>query len=220
MQALNNIITRRSYRVFKDDPILKSDLNKIIEVASNSPSYTNTQPWELAVVTGKNKDKLTGELLELAKMNAPTSPDIPKPESWPSVLEARSREHGKRRLEILGIERSDKEGREKLRLMNYEFYGAPCALFFFMDGSLGEWSVYDMGLFTQNLILAAHSLGIGSCIQASVVDYAKEIKRFLNISESSKLLACVSMGYPDPDAKLNLYRSIKKKPEQFVQWYE
>lgn len=220
MEALDNITTRLSYRVFKNDPILKSDLNKIIEAASNSPSYTNTQPWELAVVTGKNKDKLAGELLELAKMNAPTSPDISKPESWPPVLEARSMEHGKRRLETLGIARSDKEGREKLRLMNYEFYGAPCALFLFMDGSLGEWSVYDMGLFTQNLILTAHSLGVGSCIQASVVDYAKEIKRFLNIPESNKLLACISMGYPDPDAKLNLYRSIKKKPEQFVHWYE
>jgi len=89
-----------------------------------------------------------------------------------------------------------------------------------MDGSLGEWSVYDMGLFTQNLILAAHSLGIGSCIQASVVDYAKEIKRFLNISESNKLLACVSIGYPEPDAKLNLYRSVKKNSEQFVHWHE
>jgi len=220
MEVLDNIITRRSYRVFKNDPILKSDLNIIIEAASNSPSYTNTQPWELAIVTGKKKDELAGELLELAKMNASINPDIPKPESWPPVLEARSREHGKRRLETLGISRSDKEGREKLRLMNYEFYGAPCALFFFMDGSLGEWSVYDMGLFTQNLILAAHSLGIGSCIQASVVDYAKEIKRFLNISESNKLLACVSIGYPEPDAKLNLYRSVKKNSEQFVHWHE
>jgi len=148
MEVLDNIITRRSYRVFKNDPILKSDLNIIIEAASNSPSYTNTQPWELAIVTGKKKDELAGELLELAKMNASINPDIPKPESWPPVLEARSREHGKRRLETLGISRSDKEGREKLRLMNYEFYGAPCALFFFVISLIftGYWLLLIVGV--------------------------------------------------------------------------
>jgi nitroreductase len=81
--------------------------------------------------------------------------------------------------------------------MNFEFYGAPCAVFLFIDGSLGEWSIYDMGLFTQNLILAAHSLGVGSCLQASVTNYALEIKKFLDIAEGKKLVICISIpGLP------------------------
>jgi nitroreductase len=218
--TLEIITTRQSYRAFKSDPIPGEIMHKILLAASNSPSYTNTQPWEVAVVTGQKKDELSEKLIKLVKANAPTSPDVPAPVNWPPEMSKLQQEHGARRLNILGVERGDKEGREKLKLMNFEFYGAPCAVFLFMDGTLGEWSVFDMGLFTQNLILAAHSLGVESCIQASVTDYAKEIKSVLNIAEDKKLLACISMGYPDLDAKLNTYRSLKKKPEEFVLWYE
>ena len=131
-----------------------------------------------------------------------------------------SREHGARRLSTLGLARDDAEGREKLRLMNFEFYGAPCAVFLFTDGSLGEWSIYDMGLFTQNLILAAHSIGVESCLQASVTNFAPEIKKFLGLAESKKLVICISLGYPDENAVLNTYRSIKQKPDEFTRWYE
>lgn len=220
MEAYESIQTRHCVRAFKSKPITKDVMQKIADAASNSPSYTNTQPWEMVVVSGEKRDEISRELLKLAKTKAPTSPDIPLPTGWPPQMEQRSREHGARRLNTLGIERSDREKREKLRLMNFEFYGAPCAVFLFMDGSLGKWSLFDMGLFTQNLILAAHTLGVGSCIQASVTGYADEIKRFLDIAKDQKLVVCISMGYPDQEAKLNTYRSLKKKPEEFMHWHE
>ena len=107
-----------------------------------------------------------------------------------------------------------------MSLMNFEFYGAPSAVFLFIDGSPGEWSIFDLGLFTQNLILAVHSLGVGSCLQASVTNYALEIKQILGIAESKKLVICISMGYKDEKAKLNTYRSIKQKPDEFTKWYK
>ena len=71
-----------------------------------------------------------------------------------------------------------------------------------------------------NLILAAHSLGVGSCPQASVTNYAREIKNFLGITESKKLVICVSTGYPDEKAILNTCCSLKQKPGEFTRWYE
>jgi nitroreductase len=220
MEAYESIKTRHSIRAFRSEPISRDVLQKIIDAARNSPSYTNTQPWEMVVVSGEKKNELSQELLKLAAGNATARPDIPLPTNWPPELEARTREHGARRLNILGIERDDKVQREKFRLMNFEFYSAPCAVFLFMYESLGEWSLFDMGLFTQNLILTAHSMGIGSCIQASVTEYAPEIKKILNIQDNWKLIACISMGYPDSEAKLNKYYSIKKEPEDFLHWYE
>ncbi|MDI6754704.1 MAG: nitroreductase [Thermodesulfobacteriota bacterium] len=220
MEILEGINARQSIRAFKPDPVARDVLNKILQAVSNSPSYTNSQPWEVVMVMGKKKDELGRKLLELARAKAPTSPDLPMPKGWPAALEERSREHGARRLTTLGVARDDEEGREKLRLMNFEFYGAPCAVFLFIDGSLGEWSIFDMGLFAQNLILAAHSLGVESCLQASVTNYAPEIKKFLGIAESKKLVICVSLGYPDKKAKLNTYRSLKEKPDEFTRWYE
>jgi len=220
MEILEGIKTRQSIRAFKPNPINRDVMKKILEAVSNSPSYSNTQPWEVVVVSGKKKDELSRKLLELVRTKAPTSPDLPRPNGWPKVLEERSREHGARRLSTLEVARDDEEGREKLSLMNYEFYGAPCAVLLFIDGSLGEWSIFDMGLFTQNLILAAHSLGVGSCLQASVTNYALEIKQILGIAESKKLVICISMGYKDEKAKLNAYRSIKQKPDEFTSWSE
>jgi nitroreductase len=220
MEILEGIKTRRSIRGFKPNPVTREVMEKILEAASSSPSYTNTQPWEVIVVSGKKKNELGRKLLELATVDAPTSSDLPMPKTWPSALEERSQEHGARRLSALGVARQDKEGREKLRLMNFEFYGAPCAVFLFIDGSLGEWAIFDMGLFAQNLILAAHSLGVGSCLQASVTNYALEIKKFFDIAESKKLVICISLGYPDEKAKLNAYHSLKQKPNEFTRWYE
>ena len=220
MEILNVIETRRSIRSFKPDPIPGDVLNKILQAGSASPSYTNTQPWEVVVVNGKKRDELAEKLLTLAKAKAPTSPDLPIPKGWPAAMDERSREHGARRLNTLGLARDDGAGREKLRLMNFEFYGAPCAVFLFMDGSLGEWSIFDMGLFTQNLILAAHSLGVESCLQASVTNYAREIKKSLGVAENKKLVICISLGYPDEKAVVNAYRSVKQKPEEFTRWYE
>ncbi|MGA2954472.1 MAG: nitroreductase [Thermodesulfobacteriota bacterium] len=220
MEILEAIKTRQSIRAFKPNPIQKDVMNKILQAASASPSYTNTQPWEVVVVSGKRKDELSRILLELARVKAATHPDLPIPKGWPPALGERSREHGARRLSTLGIARDDEAGREKLRLMNFEFYGAPCALFLFIDGALGEWSIFDMGIFSQTLILAAHSLGVESCLQASVTNYAPEIKKFLGIGGSKKLVICISLGYPDETAKLNTYRSLKQKPDEFTRWVE
>jgi nitroreductase len=220
MDILEGIKTRKSIRAFKPKPIAKGLLKKMLQAASNSPSYTNTQPWEVVVVRGERKDELSRKLLEPAKVKAPTRPDLPMPKSLPSALEERSRKHGARRLSTLGVARDDEEGREKLRLMNFEFYGAPCAVFLFIDGSLGEWSIFDTGLFAQNLTLAAHSLGVESCLQASVTNYAPEIKRILGVEESKKLVIGISLGYPDEKAKLNTYRSLKQKTDEFAKWCE
>jgi nitroreductase len=89
-----------------------------------------------------------------------------------------------------------------------------------MDGSLADWSICDMGLFTENLILAGHSLGVESCMQASVTDYAPAIKKFFGIAESKKLVIGISLGYPDEKAPLNAYRSSRQKPEEFTRWYD
>jgi nitroreductase len=220
MDILEGLKTRRSVRAFKPKSITQGVMKKILQAVSNSPSYTNTQPWEVAVVRGKRKDELSRKLLELAKAKAPTRPDLPAPKGWPQALEERSRMHGARRLNTLGVARDDEEGRERLRLMNFEFYGASCIVLLLMEGSLGEWSIFDMGLFAQSLILAAHSLGVESCLQASVTNYAPEVKKILGISESKKLVICISLGYPDERAKLNTYRSLKQKPDAFTKWYE
>lgn len=219
MDLIEGIESRRSIRGFQDTPIPEETLQKIVRAASNSPSYTNTQPWEVAIVSGKKKEELSRLLLDLACKKAETRPDLPSPQGWPPENQERAGQHGARRLAALGVDRGDEAEREKLALMNFEFYGAPCTVFLFMDSRLNEWSIFDMGLFAHGLILAAQSFALGSCLQASVARYAPEIKKFLGIPETKKLIIGISLGYPDDSAKLNKYRALKESPEAFTKWY-
>lgn len=219
MELLQGIESRRTCRGFKPMPVPGEILEKILQAAARSPSYTNSQPWEVAVVTGRKRDELSRLLLERAKSGAPTQPDIKAPESWPPALEARSREHNARRFQALGIERADDVKRKAMRLRNYDFYGAPCAIFLYIERSLTTWSVFDSGLFAQTLILAAHSFGLATCLQGSTVWYPDILRNFLGIPENKMLVLGISLGYPDPTAPLNAYESSRAPLSEFVRWY-
>jgi len=219
MELLEGIETRKSFRAFKSTLIPEEIIERILKAASKSPSYTNTQPWEVAVVSGKKKEELSKILYELAKSDVTQNPDLPLPKTWPPELEKRANEHGTRRFKAIGIEREDEQQRKQLRLLNFEFYGAPCALFLFMDSTLTSWSIFDMGLFTQSIILAAHSFGIGSCLQAMLAIYPDVVREFLGIPKTKQLILGISIGYPNLEARINSYQSERVSPNDFVQWY-
>jgi len=219
VELLEGIETRRSLRAFKSTPITEEVLESILKAAGKSPSYTNTQPWEVAVISGEKKEELSRILCALVESNITPNPDLPSPGSWPPELERRAREHGKKRFYAVGIERENEQQRKEMRLSNFKFYGAPCVLFLFMDSILGSWSTFDMGLFAQTLILAAHSFGVGSCLQASLAGYPDAVREFLGIPKTKQLVLGISMGYPDLEAKINTYQSSRVGLDDFVQWY-
>ena len=128
MDLLEGISTRRSIRGFKPTPIPEETLKKILDSASRSPSYTNTQPWEVAVVTGKKRDELSQRLYDLGNAGAKPNPDMTPVQGWPSEMERRSMEHAARRAETVGVKREDKAGRKEMTLANFKFYKRP-ALF-------------------------------------------------------------------------------------------
>lgn len=219
MELLEGIETRKSIRAFKSAPVPEEIMRKILKTAGKSPSFTNTQPWEVAVVSGRKKEELGKIMYELAESGVAPNRDLGSPKDWPPELDRRIREHGARRFKALGIERADEQQRKELRLSNFKFYGAPSALFLFMDSALSSWSIFDMGLFTQSIVLAAHSFGLGSCIQASLADYPDAVREFLGIPETKQLILGISIGYPDFEARLNAYQSLRVSLEDFVQWY-
>ena len=220
MELLDGIKTRRSYRAYKGTPIPFEVMDSVLEAAGRSPSFTNTQPWEIAVVSGGKKDDLSRILCDLVDSKAPANPDIPMPTLWPEDLERRSRDHGARRFRALGIERENEQLRNQLRLMNFKFYGAPSVVFVFMDSSLTSWSIFDAGLFAQSLCLAAHSVGLGTCLQAALASYPDAVRQFLGLRKTKQLVIGISIGYPDFAAKINTYQSTRIGLNEFVSRYE
>jgi len=219
MELLEGIDTRKSFRAYKSTPVPEEVLRNILNVARKSPSFRNTQPWEVAVVSGQKRDELSRILHDLAKSKATSNPDIPLPTAWPPELEKRSREHRIKRSQFIGMDLNDERQSEESRLLNFEFYGAPCVLFLFIDSTLTPWSIFDSGLFAQSIILAAHSFGVGSCLQAMLAIYPDAVRNFLGIPATKQLVLGISMGYPDLEARVNAYQSKRDDLDSFTSWY-
>ena len=220
MNVLQAIASRRSIRGFKPDPVPRQTIEQIVELAGRSASFTNTQPWEVAIVTGATRDLLSDRLYEAAASGVPGHSQVPYPKTWPEAAAQRSKTHNIKRFEALGIARDDTERREQLRLTNFKFFGAPCAMFIFMDEDFGPWSTMDMGIFLQSLALAAIGHGLGTCFQASLSNYPEIVKETLGIAPGKKLLVGLSLGHPDPDAPLNAYHSSRMPLDEFATWYD
>ena len=122
MELLHGLETRRSIRGFEPKAVPQDLIRTVLKAAGRSASYTNTQPWEVAVVTGAKRDELSGILYELARSNTPTNYDVLTPTSWPEAHEQRAKVHGSRRFEALGVGRGDTSRRNELRLKNFEFF--------------------------------------------------------------------------------------------------
>jgi nitroreductase len=221
MELLQGIQLRRSIRAFKDTPIGKAIVEKIITAASNAPSYSNTQPWEITIITGETKRELARLLYAAAKSKRKAQPHLPFPQKWPEEMRKRSFVHMMKRWEAAGIRKNDLHSKDAKRdqfLQNFLFFNAPVVIIIYTDNRLGPWSIFDLGLFVQNLILSAQGNGLSTCIQAMPVGYPEIIQKYLGISSSKKIIVAVALGYRDKSAPINGYRSEKKEMGEWVNW--
>ncbi len=193
-KALEN---RVSVRAFLPKKVNKALLEKILQAASHSPSFMNTQPWEVFVVMGKKKDDLSADLLKTAQEDQQRRPDFSFPTAWPQAPEKRSITHRLRRFEALGIDPHDQVKIRAGYLRNFQFFEAPCAAFVGLDKSLTSWSMFDLGLFVHGFLLALYAEGLGSCPQAMLTAYPDIVRKHLGISDNTKIAIGISLGYPD-----------------------
>jgi nitroreductase len=125
-----------------------------------------------------------------------------------------------KRKELTGIDLTAPEMIVKAKKANFNFYFAPHAIYLYQDASLSAWSLFDMGLFAQSLMLAAHAKGLATVPQAFATDYAKEVKECLGIPASKRLILGLSVGYPDMDSPVNAYRTERSATEEISRWLE
>lgn len=220
MDAIECIKNRMSIRAFKPEKVPKDLLMEVVNIAKWSPSYKNSQPWEIIILSGAKKEALSKMMVELLTKGVEPTPDLPEPQFWPPAEEARINHLYKTKAEAAGIDLKDPEVVRKSKKVNFNFYYAPHAIYLFQDSSLTLWSLFDIGLFAQSLMLAAHAKGLGTVPQAFSTDYAKQIKNFLSIPETKRLVIGLSIGYPDLESPINKFRTDRVETEKLVSWLE
>jgi nitroreductase len=223
---------RRSTRAFLDKDVPDSLIKELLADALRSPSSTNTQGYRVAIATGATREKLAEELtqtydraMKIKKQPLPLkivssvfggvlpNGDFKADLDYPKEMKARAIECGKGLYGTLGIERHDREGRERQMRKNFEFFNAPVEIFLFIHGKKGVSSALDGGIFLQSLMLAATSRGLATCAQASVALWGGTVRKYFEVEEDYKLICGLSLGYASDDI-VNTFQPEKRSVEE------
>ena len=211
------IRSRKTVRAFRPDPVPRSQLVEIIEVARMAPSNFNTQPWRMHVLTGAAKRALS-EAISRAHLANTHPPFSPFPQPLPTDCAARLEDFGRRLYGALGIDRADMVARGRQTGRNFLFFGAPVGFIFTIDSALTKHSWLDFGLFLQNLMLAAHARGLATCPQVSFVRYQTVIAEHLRLAPEEAVTCGMSLGYEDKQAAVNHLGMPREPLDAFTHW--
>ena len=173
MPELMDVIKgRRSIRRYEEREIPEADLRTIMEAVQWSPSWANTQCWEIVVINDKAMKEKINETLSAtnpARKGLPGAPVV-----WA----------------VCGKKNSS------------GFYKGEAST------KLGDWLMFDLGIATQSICLAAHSVGLGTVIVGSLDhDKAKEV---LGVGEGYEVVALIPVGYPAKESPAPKRREISE----------
>jgi nitroreductase len=218
MNVSDAVAARRSVRGFLDKPVDIDLVKDIIIRSARAATGGNLQPWHIDLVHGESMAKLKAIMAE-------TVPKHPAGEGteydiYPTELSA---PYTERRFEIgemlyasLNIPREDKRARMMWFARNFQFFGAPVALFLTLDRQMGPPQWGDCGMMLQNIMLMLCEAGLDSCAQECWAIYPKTIGSFLGTPDNRILWTGMSIGYKDPDDPANALMPNRAPHEEWM----
>lgn len=201
MKVHQAVSKRKSIRAFLKTPVSNKLIKELLIQASRAPSGGNLQPWKLFILNDQSMSDFLLFQKEWSK------PEIPAYEIYPPKLKEPYRtsryDLGEQMYKLLGIGREDKEARLQQVMKNFEFFGAPCAFFCFVDREMGppQWS--DLGMFLQTFMLLAKEVGLDTCAQEAWSMKHESVSQFVNAGDEDILFCGMSIGYEDSEAIIN-----------------
>ena len=221
MDVLEAMRGRKSTRAYLDQPVTRATIESIFDAARWAPSGVNCQPWQVAVVTGTTKTRISEALLAARKARQPENPDYAYyPKDWQEPYKSRRKATGLALYQALNIGKDDAFARLKAWNGNYHFFGAPAGLLFFVDRALSQGAWVDMGMFIENVMLAARAHGLETCPQASLAEYPDIVRGILAIPPTRALVCGMALGYADAGAPVNSYRTEREPVNAFTTWHD
>lgn len=205
----NLIETRRSVRAFKDKPVLRQDLEKIVEAISFSPPSFPLLKIELVVVQDK---VLINKALPLMvglydKLIAGLKKPIPRYFIRKSMGEDKYRVVTSHLMPVLSAKLSDmKSGKE-----DAVFRNAPAAIIFHANKKAENFRE-DIFIALSFGLLKAQSLGLGTCVVELIpppINRIPALKEMFGIPAENEAVIAMVLGYPRHQYKRGIKRSLK-----------
>lgn len=197
-QTVDDVIAGRfACREFSNRAVSRGAIEEILRVARFAPSGANIQPWHVHVLAGTMKARVSAALLKAHREARDEhiseyryyAAELPKPYS------ERRQQFGSLFYGSLGIMQEDLEARTRQTAKNYSFFGAPVGLIITIDRRLEIGSWLDLGMFVQNVMLAAAGRGLQSCPQETFAKYHRILRSLLSIPEEQMVVCGMSIGF-------------------------
>lgn len=170
MDVYEAIHNRRSHRMYQPDLPSREVLERVIDAGLWAPSGTNLQGWEITVLAGKVRDEFVDLVSRATKYLLPALQQAGVPE----------------------------KGQELVMKFFKNLGGAPLAIavtiFKNPDPGMNVANIQSGAALMQNLLLAAHAEGLGTCWMTGANYLEKEILAFLG-KPDQQLLAITPVGY-------------------------
>jgi len=215
------LLSRRSVRAFRPDPVPRATVEEILALASRAPSGTNVQPWKVRVLAGAVRDRLVRAMVEAYEAKGEAAFEAPYnyyPIKWRDPYLARRRKVGWDLYGLLGLTRDNKAGMARQHARNFKFFDAPVGLIFTLDTDLELGSWLDYGMFLENVMLAARGKGLDTCPQAAISNAHRVVRAELAIPDTEQIVCGMSLGYADPDAVENGLVTVREPVAGFAQF--
>ena len=216
MKVSDAVMSRSSIRAFLNNPVPNELLKILLQKSSRSPSGGNLQPWKIYVLNGNAMEKF------LEFQAGWFEPETAAYDIYPPSLKEPYRssrfEVAEQMYSLLEISREDKEARINQVMQNFNFFGAPAAIFCYVDREMGhpQWS--DLGMYLQTFMLLATEAGLDTCAQEAWAMKHESVSTFLQAAESDLLFCGMAIGYKDQDAVINQLKTSRRSTDEWMKF--
>ncbi|WP_084728732.1 nitroreductase [Streptacidiphilus neutrinimicus] len=208
---------RWTCRKFLAEEVPQERIERLLTLAQRTPSWCNTQPWQVVVTSGRSTERFRAALSEHVLSQQPAA-DFAFPAQYAGVYRDRRRACGFQLYDSVGITKEDAEGRVQQMLRNFTFFDAPHVAVVTTEADLGVYGAVDCGLYVNTFLLGAQSLGLAAAPQAALASYSPFIREHFGIPDNRRVVLGISFGYADPTAPVNSFRTSRADLDDVVTW--
>ena len=194
-QLVRLLSSRRSCRNFKDQAVPLEMLQDLCTVATTAPSGTNSQEWHFNIITDPHLIRTFGDGVTdaFARLNRLTA-IAPLRRGLKALGLTALDQYYERYYEFMNRLIGDWRAGSRDRL----FYSAP-ALIVISNTAEATLPVEDALLASQNLMLAAHAMGLGTCLigfATQALKMKKGLRCAIGLDAAAKAGATIAIGWP------------------------
>lgn len=211
---------RHSCRGFLPDALPRATIERIATLAQATASWCNAQPWQLTLLSGEARQKLSEALLAAAQTGRPAAPDFGWPSGYPGALGERRRACGFALYDSVGIVRGDRSASARQGLENFRFFGASHVAVISSPVELGSYGAVDCGGYVANFMLAAQSLGVATIAQAAIASWSDVVRETLALPAQRRIVCAISFGLEDTAHPANGFRTGRAALDEVIDWRE